>query len=90
MAMYDADDIIKECLEYKRNRIRSLLKKCKPEQREIFNRMYTSVDKIEEEKMNWAIKQIVQTLNKNSKELKPVDSPKPKGPDNEVIKETII
>lgn len=72
MAMYDADELIQDCLNYKRNKIRALLKKCKPEQREIFNRMYESVDVIPEEKMNWAIKQIVSTLNKNSQALKKV------------------
>jgi hypothetical protein len=50
-----------------RNIIFHKLNKCTPAQKEIFNRMYKSIDKIPFNKLKWAEQQIDRTIAKNQK-----------------------
>lgn len=51
-----------------RDHLREKLNQCKPEQIEMFNLMYKSIDEIPLEKMEWAEGQIDRTLEINKKE----------------------
>ncbi len=51
----------------KRNLIRDLLNQCTEGQRELFNRMYQSIEELPEEKMRWAYHQVKSTVEKNNK-----------------------
>jgi len=48
--------------EYKRGILREKLKECTPTQIDLFNKMYVSIDKIEEKNMDWAYQQIMNTI----------------------------
>ena len=54
-------------IESKRNLIRDLLNQCTEGQRELFNRMYKSIEELPEEKMRWAYYQVKSTVEKNNK-----------------------
>lgn len=56
---------IKKLLEHKRNTIREMLYKCTEKEIAIFIKMYGSIDHMEEQKMDWAIVQIENTLEKH-------------------------
>ena len=51
--------------ELKREELRKVLNQCYPDQIKLFNRMYGSIDKIPESKMDWAYQQCTRTLEKN-------------------------
>jgi hypothetical protein len=51
--------------EFKRQMMRDFLAQCTEAQVDLFNRMYGSVDKIPEDKMDWAIQQCERTVAKN-------------------------
>lgn len=51
--------------EYKRELLREVLNQCTPEQIDLFNRMYKSIDEIPDEKMDWAYQQCLNTIKKN-------------------------
>ena len=53
--------------EIKREELRKVLEQCSPEQIKLFNRMYGSIEKIPESKMDWAYQQCERTLAKNKK-----------------------
>lgn len=50
-------------LNFKREILRKQLKKCSKTQKEMFKRMYKSIDDINEDRMVWAYYQIMQTLS---------------------------
>ena len=50
-----------------REHLRGLLSQCNPDQINIFDRMYGSIDTIEYEKMDWACFQVEKTIEKNEK-----------------------
>ena len=52
-------------IEFKRQMMRDFLAQCTGAQVDLFNRMYGSVDKIPENKMDWAIQQCERTVEKN-------------------------
>ncbi len=54
--------------EQVRDILREPLERCTPKQRDLFNRMYGSIEKIEREKMRWAYQQIMSTLANNEKD----------------------
>lgn len=51
--------------EYRHQILRDLLAQCNPNQVDIFNRMYGSIDTIPHEKMDWAIQQCERTIRNN-------------------------
>jgi len=54
--------------DYKKGRrevLRGLLNQCTDKQKEMFNRMYVSVDKISDKKINRAVQQVEATIKKN-------------------------
>lgn len=52
--------------EFKRDLIRAKLDQCSESQINLFNRMYVSIDKIEEDKMTHAYYQCKRTVEKNN------------------------
>lgn len=50
---------------FKREKLRKVLKRCTSKQQDIFNRMYGSIEIIEEKKMTWAYQQVMSSLTKN-------------------------
>lgn len=50
---------------YKLSLLKGLYDQCNPDQQDLFNRMYKSVDEIAPEKIDWAIVQCENTLVKN-------------------------
>ncbi len=61
------EEFDKKSIEFKREMVRKVLLKCTPEQQTLFNRMYKSIDDIEETKMRWAYHQCKATVEKNNK-----------------------
>lgn len=59
----------KQATEFKREKIRELLNQCTEPQKDIFNRMYKSIDAIPESKMDNAYDQCCRTLEKNKKQV---------------------
>jgi len=64
-----ASEILTEILDFKRLKLRDLLDECNSAQVHLFNRMYGSLDTISEDKIPWAIEQVVRTVNENRKKL---------------------
>ena len=56
--------------EIKREELRQLLEQCSANQIALFNRMYGSIDRIPESKMDGAYEQCTRTLEKNKAEGK--------------------
>lgn len=48
-----------------RNKLRNLYHQVTDKQKEVFNRMYKSVDEITDDKIEWAITQCERTLESN-------------------------
>lgn len=46
--------------------LRDLLSQCTEEQIEVFNRMYVSIDRIEDDQIDWAIQQCERTIEGNN------------------------
>jgi len=45
----------------------NLYNQCTPDQQKLFNRMYTSLEKIPDDRINWAIQQCERTIATNNK-----------------------
>ncbi len=58
-------DTLNRIKEYRKQALIDLYNQCTEEQQNLFNRMYVSVDKISEDKIDWAIQQCERTILKN-------------------------
>jgi len=58
-------ETLDKCKKYKHDQLRDLLSQCTEGQRNMFNRMYGSIDTIKEDKIDWAIQQCERTLKKD-------------------------
>ena len=56
-----------KALAFKRGILKEKLQQCTEPQVQFFNRLYISIEKIPEKKMDWAYKQILKTLELNRK-----------------------
>lgn len=54
-----------EVTSFAREILRAKLERCKPNQIDLFNKMYVSIDEIPMAKMNWAYHQVCVTLAEN-------------------------
>ena len=58
----------KMATEFKRAALREILMRCSSDNVEFFHRMYPGgVDKIKEDKLDWAYTQCINTIKKNKK-----------------------
>lgn len=55
-----------QTVEFKRNLIRPLLQQCTEPQKALFNRMYGSIEAIQEKQMAHAYRQCKRTVEKNN------------------------
>ncbi len=51
---------------FRRNLLKDLLSQCTVVNIEVFNRMYGSTDEIPDGKIDWALKQVENTIRKNT------------------------
>lgn len=65
----DADQIINELNDAGRAKLEELLMQCTNEQIDMFDRMYKSIVDIPDKKIPWAIRQVVNTINKNTQKV---------------------
>jgi len=54
--------------QYRKERLQGLLDQCTLSQKEVFNRMYSSIDTIADAQIDWATEQVNRTLAKNALE----------------------
>jgi hypothetical protein len=58
-------DALKKIEDFRKRALIDLYDQCIPEQQNMFNRMYGSIDTIPNEKIDWAIQQCERTIAKN-------------------------
>lgn len=60
---------LKKIKRYRKNILVRLYNKLKPGNQDIFNKMYGSIDTITDDKIDWAIVQCENQINKNNNKL---------------------
>jgi len=58
-------EALKKIEDLRKKTLVDLYNQCTPEQQNLFNRMYVSIDKIPDKKIDWAIQQCENTVAKN-------------------------
>lgn len=56
---------LKKIESFRKQTLVDLYNQCTPEQQNLFNRMYVSIEKIPDKKIDWAIQQCERTVAKN-------------------------
>lgn len=65
MDMKQNSESLKKIKRYRKNMLVRLYNKVKPENHDMFNRMYGSIDTIDDSKIDWAIVQLENQIKKN-------------------------